>query len=228
MVAILVIITIAAFLVVDAFVRRRQLAHQPVRVFASSFVREALQKVWLGHPALTPADFRPRPDRFYDPGHTFVELEPDGTVAVGVDRFLREMMADFRLVGLVTPGQTVSRGQPIAELRSNGRTARVLSPVDGVVAQLLPAMPDEGVEPPLYTIAPQNLSEHLNRMSVGEQALLWLKDEIAKLHGVAEQLLPTPALVGATSADGGLARDPLVSVCDEAQFSEFKNTFGLM
>jgi len=228
MVTILVILTIAIFLVIDVFVRRRQLAYQPARVFASSFVREALQKVWMGHPALTPADFRPRPDRYYDPGHTFVELEPDGTVAIGVDRFVREMMADFRLVGLVTPGQTVSRGQPIAELRSNGRTARVLSPIDGVVTHLHPAIPDEGVEPPLYTIAPQNLSEHLNRMSVGEQTLMWLKGEIVKLQGVAAQLMPKPALVGATSADGGLARDPLVSECDEAQFTKIKNTFGLM
>ena len=65
-------------------------------------------------------------------------------------------------------------------------------------------------------------------LSVGEQALQWLKDEIAKLHGVAGQLLPKPALVGATSADGGLARDPLVSVCNEAQFNQIKSSFGLM
>ena len=228
MVAILVVATIAVFFVVDALVRRRAVAKQPVRAFAPAFVREALQKVWMGSRALEPADFAPRPDRFYDAGHTFVELTPDGSVSVGIDRFLREAMADFRVVGLLKQGQTVQRGDAIAELRSDGRTAKILSPVDGVVEEYLAPMPDEGVEPALYSIIPQNLQPHLNTMTLGEQANAWLKDEIAKLRQFAETIMPTPALVGATSADGGAPQDPLTNTCDERQFNNFKNAFGLM
>lgn len=228
MVAILVVATIAVFLAVDAIVRRRAVARQPVRAFAPAFVREALQKVWMGSPALSPADFGPRSDRFYDRGHTFVELNPDGTVAVGIDRFMREAMADFRVVGLLKEGQAVQRGEPIAELRSNGRTAKILSPVDGIVKSYYTPMPDEGIEPPLYAVAPQNLQPHLAKMTVGEQASAWLKNEIAKLRMFAEGFVPRPSLVGATSADGGAPQDPLTHSCDEKQFANFKNSFGLM
>jgi hypothetical protein len=228
MVAILVVATIAVFFVVDALVRRRAVAKQPVRAFAPAFVREALQKVWMGSPALQPADFAPRPDRFYDSGHTFVEMAPDGTVSVGIDRFMREAMADFRVVGLLKDGQAVQKGDAIAELRSDGRTAKILSPVDGIVQHYIAPMPDEGVEPPLYSIVPQNLKSHLNNMTLGQQAGAWLKDEITKLREFADSVLPQPALVGATSADGGTPEDPLTTRCDAHQFNMFKNSFGLM
>lgn len=228
MVAILVIATIAVFLTVDALVRRRATAKQPVRAFAPAFVREALQKVWMGNAALQPADFTPRADRFYDEGHTFVELSPDGSVSVGIDRFLREAMADFKVVGLLNEGQVVHRGDAIAELRSDGRTAKIVSPVDGVVQSYFTPMPDEGVEPPLYAIVPQNLQPHLNRMTLGERASEWLQKEIEKLREFADTVVPKPALVGATSADGGVPNDPLTNTCDEKQFANFKNSFGLM
>lgn len=228
MVAILVVATIAVFFTVDALVRRRAVVKQPVRAFAPAFVREALQKVWMGNAALQPADFALRSDRFYDKGHTFVELEPDGSVAVGIDRFMREAMADFQVVGLLKEGQAVQRGEPIAELRSNGRTAKILSPVDGIVQEYVTPMPDEGVEPPLYSIRPQNLQPYLNEMTLGERASAWLQNEIGKLRQFAENVVPKPALVGATSADGGAPRDPLTNACDEKQFASFKNSFGLM
>ncbi len=227
MVAILLILTIGVFLVVDALVRRRQPAHEPVRRFAPAFVREALQKVWMRHPTLSAADFRPHANRFYDSGHTFVELAPDGTVEVGVDRFLREAMADFRLVGVLNEGDTVERGAPIAELRSNGRTAIIRSPIEGVVTASRRPTPDEGTEPPLYCIAAANLSPDIKRMSVGPQARAWLENEVSKLRMFAEAFVPKPAMVGATSADGGEPIDPLTSHCSEQQFAEFKTAFGL-
>lgn len=227
MVAILVLLTIGVFLITDSLVRRRQTARHPVRAFAPSYVREALQKVWMGSPALRIEDFRPRPDRFYDDGHTFVEPLADGTVEIGIDRFLREAMADFHVVGLLDEGQPVRRGQAIAELRSNGRRAKVLSPIDGVVTRTIPAMPDEGVEPALYTIMPRDLVASTARMSVGSLAAAWLAREIGKLQQFAETLAPRPALVGATSADGGTAVDPLTQTCNEHQFNEFKSAFGL-
>jgi len=227
MVAIMVLLTIGVFIAVDALVRRRQTANQQVRAFAPAYVREALQKVWMGSPALQTADFRPRPDRFYNEGHTFVELLADGKVEIGIDRFLREAMADFRVVALLREGQSVRRGEAIAELRSNGRRARVLSPIDGVVTRTIPPMPDEGVEPALYSIQPENLSPNLQSMSVGAQASAWLEREIGKLQKFADAMMPRPAMVGATSADGGTPVDPLTMSCDEHQFGEFKSAFGL-
>jgi hypothetical protein len=64
-------------------------------------------------------------------------------------------------------------------------------------------------------------------MSIGSQAAAWLQREIGKLQKFAEASMPRPALVGATSADGGTPADPLTKSCNERQFGEFKSTFGL-
>ena len=101
MTAILVILTILAFIGVDAVVmalRRHRVA-----------VPMAMQ--------LTPM-LEPRPPQgiFLDPRHAWVRITTDGTLRVGIDDFLSEALGEVEAVEAPPRGAQVKRGDPLLKL----------------------------------------------------------------------------------------------------------------
>ena len=129
-------------------------------------------------------------DRFYHRGHTWARLEPDGTMAIGIDDMGRRLLGTPDAVELPQPGARVEANAAAFRVRKNGAEVRLLSPVDGEVVET--GSPDGGW---YVRVRPDPLNvTHLLR---GAEVRPWLLREMERLQF---------ALGGecATLADGGV------------------------
>lgn len=70
---------------------------------------------------------------FLHEGHSWARMSTDGSVRVGIDAFLAEVLGDIEDVKLPPRGQRVRRGEPLFRIRSGERTVEIPSPIQGEV-----------------------------------------------------------------------------------------------
>jgi len=230
MVAILVVLTIIAFVAADIVLqkmRARRTATAPV-------ARDAVATELL-LPALQAERFALPGGIFFHRGHTWANLLFSGQVKVGADDFLQKLLGRVDGVTLPPVGAEVKEGQPFAVLRQAGRSLTLLAPVNGVVCAV---NQEVGKAPSLlkrdpYTrgwlvaIQPGDLGANLAGLVVGEKALGWLRSELGRVREFLVEALAAhrDALVGATAADGGLSADGLLERLDDDTWAAFESRF---
>ena len=171
MTVILVVATILFFIGLDWAVRRsRKAAYMPL-----SPVRE---------PALP---VRIPEGIFFARNHTWMNLFPSGKVRMGIDDFVGRLLDAPSLVFMKENGQTVSKGEPILQLKQNGHSLTIRSPLSGTVVSRndeLPAHPENMKEMLFsdgwaYTIQPTKTTELRNAI-FGVETRDWIRQEFAR------------------------------------------------
>ncbi len=155
--------------------------------------------------AAAPAQWFTVPDGFWiHPGHTWARAQDDGTIAVGLDDFAQKLVGPVARVGLPKPGAPVAQGVAAFALGADGKSVPMLSPVDGVVAEV-----NEGVakdpallaEPYaqgwLFKVKPARFGANAHQLMQGEAARAWLETAAEKL---AAKMNPE---LGRVLQDGG-------------------------
>jgi hypothetical protein len=145
--------------------------------------------------ALAPAErpgFELPLDRYYHRGHTWAWPQADGTVLVGVDELGARLVGPTAEVDLPAPGACLHSNGPLARVRSRGRDARLLAPVDGTVVEVRRG---EGARFTLR-IDPGPVLD-LRHLLSGHEARVWAVRELERLQAACEG----PA--GVALADGG-------------------------
>jgi glycine cleavage system H lipoate-binding protein len=229
MVVILLTLTVIVLITADLVIRWR-LARRPrpdARLVA------AVMDLLL--PNLQPERFALPGGLFFHRGHTWVNLLFSGQVKVGVDDFLQRLLGHIDQIILPAVGTEVKEGQPFVTIRQGGRTAVLPAPVDGVVCAVnselakAPALlkRDPYTRGWLVAVRPTRLSANLTQLTVGEEALVWLKAELDRLKEFLHVTLSLrrDALVGATAADGGLVPDGLLEHLDDEAWNTFQWEF---
>lgn len=104
------------------------------------------------------------------PGHTWARLEPDGLVTVGIDDFAHKLVGPAA-VDLPAVGARVAQGEPALALRDEGRSVDMLSPVDGTVLSVNPALAESAaaLDDPygagwLFKVKPARLAANLRQL----------------------------------------------------------------
>jgi glycine cleavage system H lipoate-binding protein len=193
------------------FVQGGKPAAVPAHVRASAGTQPAARPA--GATALRPAGWFHVPAGLHvHPGHTWARLEPDGLVTVGLDDFAHKLVgpATVELPGL---GEKVAQGEPAVTLAEGGASVAMLSPVDGTVLAVNPALKGEAdlADPNgagwLFKVKPTRLAANLRQLQgpatarrmleEAERALLGrmdpalgqvLQDGGAPVHGIARAL----------------------------------------
>lgn len=230
MVAILVLITIITCLTIDHFAERAAL-----RRAAKAGVPE---KAWVPRlvSVLAPDDLTLVPAGvFVGPGHSWMELEPTGTVRVGVDRLPASLLGGVETIEAMPVGSEVQRGEPLAMLRQGDRKIEVKSPVDGVITAANPLMAANpgriGKEPFgagwLVTLRAKNLGAELRRLFVAEEARSYLREQLANLRDFLARLSMAgrESLATATLPDGGLPVEGLAARLTDEEWRELVERF---
>ena len=162
---------------------------------------------------------------FYSPGHTWVRRMGRSRVEVGLDDLAQRLFPTPTGLKLPQPGTKVMAQQPMGEVRTMGRPAALVSPVNGVVTSINRAVienPSLVHQDPyargwLMTIAPSdNDYEQLPR---GEEAKTWLRNESHRLSRFFEVQL------GAAAADGGEFVTPPPAMLSDEQWAMLKREF---
>lgn len=127
---------------------------------------------------------------FLSEAHAWVRIEPDGQATVGLDDFARKALRAIEGIELPRPGQTVERGAPLFAVHNGSRTVRFASPVSGEVVRINDALERDAsplIRSPydrgwVCCLQPADLAEEIGDLRIGQQAVAWYQEEIARLR----------------------------------------------
>ena len=216
MTAILVILTILAFIGTDAVVMafRRHRVEVPAAVHLT--------------PMLEP---RPPQGIFLDPNHAWVRITTDGTLRVGIDDFLSEALGEVEAVEAPPRGAQVKRGDPLLKLKVRGRSLVISAPTAGEVV----AVNDHAIAQPwtvnrdpygvgwVVALWTRDHHEAIKPLRIGSAATAFLRQEMQRL---ADLLTPAGTLATVPLlADGGVPRKGALASVDDSRWNAFQKEF---
>ncbi len=138
-------------------------------------------------------------------GHTWLKIEPDSTVRIGLDDFAHRLLGPFDRVEAPLIGKKVQQNCSDTMIYRGHHTAKVPSPVSGVVTAINPALrekADVGQRNP-YThgwvmrVHAPNLRQELKALMIGAEAETFISADVDGLMQIIE------GQVGPLAADGG-------------------------
>lgn len=170
---------------------------------------------------------------YFSKGHTWLNVEKDGEVKLGIDDFLSKILKNFHLVACVNEGQNVKKGQKIFELKYNNKVVSIKSPIDGVIKSLNTEVlenPKKLSENPyeigwLLQIEPDNLKESLSFLNIGKDVVNWMRDEVTRFKDFLGSIVSQPKLVGVTMYDGGNITEGVLHYIDQENLKNFEEQF---
>jgi len=161
----------------------------------------------------------------YARSHTWLKREDPGTVRVGVCGLVQRLLHGVREVVLPVPGQTVQRGEKLAEIVSDGRHVPIVAPLDGRITRVNPSLArrpvlveqDPYVRGWLVAIEPKQ--QGLDELPRNQPARDWMHAESLRLARFFEHDL------GLAAADGGEYVVPPVTALSEERFRALAQEF---
>jgi glycine cleavage system H lipoate-binding protein len=127
---------------------------------------------------------------FFDKTHTWVYMEEEGDVKVGVDDFLQHLTGTLSRVAMLEPGTKIRKGERILTLISQGKQLTIYSPVTGTIRELNALVDGDSSllnsapyhEGWIYRIEPSNWKRELSFLMVGATYTDWIRNELARLR----------------------------------------------
>jgi glycine cleavage system H lipoate-binding protein len=164
---------------------------------------------------------------YLHPGHAWVKIEEGSTVRVGLDDFALRLLGPLDRVEAPLMGKQVEQDRDDILLSRSSNTARVQSPISGVVTDINPGLREKGnlANQDPYTrgwvmrLHSDNLRADLKNLMIGEQAGEYLDDEIDRLYRVIEEE------AGPLVADGGYLGDDIFGNLPKTSWQKLTRLF---
>jgi glycine cleavage system H lipoate-binding protein len=222
MAVILVLLTFMTFLLIDYFYSRKRGLLQPaVRVTQ----REALPRL----ASSVVAGFQVPDNLRYHPGHTWALSESPNLVRVGMDDFASKLAGKVASITLPQRGQWLRQGQKVCTLHRDGTAVDMLSPIEGVVANIndtLAQDPDLVGKDPygegwLVTVQSPDAKINFRNLLGGTLARWWTEESASRLR------MKMPAMAGALAQDGGVAVENVADQIPDKDWAALTKEFFL-
>jgi len=160
-------------------------------------------------------------------GHAWVKIEEGSTVRIGLDDFALRLLGPLDRIEAPLMGKTVEQDHGDIRLNRSSNSARIQSPVSGVVTDINPELRENGslANQDPYTqgwvmrLHSKNLRQDLRKLMIGEQAGIYLNEEIERLHQVIEEE------AGPLAADGGYLADDIYGNLPGASWQQLTRLF---
>jgi len=172
---------------------------------------------------------------YHNRNHTWAHLAKSGVASIGLDDLLLHLTGAIRLSFLKQPGETIRKGEPLAELHHDGKLLRVCAPVSGTVIGhnialnenpgLLPEDPyNEGW---ICKIKPSDWKRETAGDFLGESASEWVSSELVRFRDFLSASWPkyNPEASMVTLQDGGELRDHILTELPEELWLDFQREF---
>lgn len=152
------------------------------------------------------------PHGFYlHDGHTWVKLEENNTVRIGMDDFVHRLLGPLDAIRAPLVGKRVRRGEPAVTLQRGELRAEVSSPVSGVVTEINPLLREDGGlarkqpydEGWIMRVHAPNLTSDLRKLRLSQESADFLHQELHRLEEAVEEA------AGPLAADGGELGDDI-------------------
>lgn len=151
-------------------------------------------------------------DLFYHPTHSWLRIEENGEVRIGLDDFGRRLLGAAYAVSLPSEETPINRGEPSCRLAIKSGVVTLFSPVSGTITKtnsLLALRPSLVNRDPydsgwLMLVEPIDLEASLKRLFYGPKVGIWLSEEVEKLKLLIANLANDEHSMAVTLNDGGL------------------------
>ena len=166
----------------------------------------------MTQPKLTQPEMRevfgfqvPMVDYYLHQGHTWITVESDDLVRVGMDHFSQKVLGPAEEIRLPEIGKVYFKDHLCMALIRQGQKASFEAPVDGAIEAINPKVKEKPSlicddpygEGWVYTVKPTNLRRNLEKLLSGEDAVIWMEKEAHHLLNLME------TRIGVTLPDGG-------------------------
>lgn len=153
----------------------------------------------------------------YHPGHTWALSESPQKVRVGIDDLAGRMFGGVDAITTPVAGSWIRQGQPVLTFSGGGREAKLVSPVEGVISAINPALredPDLARRDPygegwVLTVEAPDAKTSFRNLMGGSLARRWMEDATATLRS----MIPNGSL--ALAQDGGLMVEDLTPLIED-------------
>ncbi len=131
-------------------------------------------------------------DLYYHVDDSWIKIESDGTVRVGMDDFYQKQAGDTTYVDLPFEGDSVSQGETCGKIQSSKWVGKFVSPISGEIIEVNSELENDcrliNKDPYnagwIIKIKPTNLEEELKTLVHGPDALKkFIDDQNAKAKG---------------------------------------------
>ena len=173
---------------------------------------------------------------YFNKNHTWTHLGESGAARVGLDDFIQHVIGDHRLSGLKEAGDSIKKGELLAEIEQDGKKLQVFSPITGVVLETNSNLSEDpelvNADPFnqgwLYQIKPTNWRKDTSACLLAEKASEWSEKEITRFKdflsmGAMRKYATEPAML--TLQDGGEIVDHVLSELPEEVWQDFQEEF---
>lgn len=167
--------------------------------------------------------------------HTWTHLTKSGTAMVGLDDLLLHLTGDVQVSCTMRPGDQISKGDVIGELKNGDHTLTIYSPVSGKVTGVNQSLSREAGrinEDPYHSgwickIRPSNWKYEIRTYFLGEAAVEWSSFEIQRFRDFLSLTLPkySPGAPVAALQDGGELRANLLPEMPGELWKDFQKEF---
>ncbi len=175
-----------------------------------------------------------KPSLFYHPGHTWVKVESEREVQVGIDPFLAELMGEVKAVLFTLSNRRCHQGETLCSIIQDEGILHICSPISGSLLSLNPKLrthPDLIRQSPLekgylLTLRPKNLRQEQRHFLYGEEALSWCRKEWERFKmEVLSEGHPGHEQLGRTLQDGPISMREMKRGMAPERYSLLINTF---
>lgn len=159
-------------------------------------------------------------------GHAWVKVEDKSMVRVGVDDFALRLLGPLDKVETPLFGKTVSQGAPGIKLVRGQQSAPVLSPVNGVVTDVNPAIREDGglanrapySDGWVMRIHTADLRRDLGALMIGDETTQFIGTAVDRLYDIIEQTSPL-------ATDGGQLGDDIYGSLPDLDWNRLVKSF---
>lgn len=167
---------------------------------------------------------------FYDKSHTWVFMERDGLVKVGVDDFIQHVTGPLTQLKMKRTGDFVRKGEHILTISRDGKQLQLTSPVSGTIresnTQLLDKPTQLNTSPYglgwVYSIEPSNWYREVRFLFSVNRYREWLEDEFIRLKDFLAASANSSKLV---LQDGGELSDNFLGEMSPVVWEDFQVHF---
>jgi glycine cleavage system H lipoate-binding protein len=140
-------------------------------------------------PALNVSSIKAPAGLLYDKTHTWVFMEKDGMVRIGINDFLQHITGSLSQIKMKSSGQQIRKGEKMVSIVREGKQLDIYSPVTGVIRKqnqsVLSNPVQVNIEPYdngwLYQVEPLNWARETRFMIMADKFRDWLDDEFTRL-----------------------------------------------
>ncbi len=212
MVATLVLITFGILILIDVLVFNRS----PKKVSNLGTMQVFSQK-----DAILPKEY------YYSKGHTWVHVENQEKVNIGLDGFILNALGKIELSNFASLGKLVSKGDVLFETNVNNVNVKFRSPVKGIVTGFNTELKGNIKDPENWCVSlkPLSMNEDMSSLISSNAASKWIKSEFRRLKDLLIYSMEPAGLAGATMYDGGNIAEGAIAYFEEPIIKDFEELF---